>query len=341
MRRLAAARAGQCGLQIFSLPQVAARLAGGFLYSITPEVLEPAIRAVIDEGGFAELASVRELPGMTRAVARTLRHAWNADIDLSDIAKRDGAARLSDLAMIEQRIKQQIPPAAMLPRDIRSAALDQVHRALAVIGPLRIERLSWIAPIWHPLLNQLCTVMPVEWEAPAAADTSWFTGSVTRVPGQSGSSKLDLVSCADPHHEVVESLRWVRSLLSTGMAKPSEIAIAAAYPAAWDEHFLALAADTGMRIHFSHGVPALTTRDGQRCAALADILLRGLSEARVRRLVSLCTREGSVLDQLPSNWLTMLPRGATLLTLSDWQRALAGLESDGQPFDAETVLLPG
>jgi len=228
----------------------------------------------------------------------------------------------------------------MLPRDIRSAALDQVHRALAVIGPLRIERLSWIAPIWHPLLNQLCTVMPVEWEAPAAADTSWFTGSVTKVPGQSGSSKLDLVSCADPHHEVVESLRWVRSLLSTGMAKPSEIAIAAAYPAAWDEHFLALAADTGMRIHFSHGVPALTTRDGQRCAALADILLRGLSEARVRRLVSLSTREGSVLDQLPSNWLTMLPRGATLLTLGDWQRALTGVESDGQPFDAETVLLP-
>jgi len=110
MRRLAAARAGQCGLQIFSLPQVAARLAGGFLYSITPEVLEPAIRAAIDEGGFAELASVRELPGMTRAVARTLRHAWNADIDLSDIAKRDGAARLSDLAMIEQRIKRRFLP---------------------------------------------------------------------------------------------------------------------------------------------------------------------------------------------------------------------------------------
>jgi len=30
------------GLQIFNLPQVAARLAGGFLYPVTPDILEPA-----------------------------------------------------------------------------------------------------------------------------------------------------------------------------------------------------------------------------------------------------------------------------------------------------------
>jgi PD-(D/E)XK nuclease superfamily len=341
MRRLTAARVGQCGLQIFNLPQVAARLAGGFLYPITPELLEPAIQAALDKGGFAELDSVRSLPGMTRAVARTLRHAWNADIDLAAIVTRDGgAARLSDLAMIEQRVREQVPPTAMLPRDIQMAALEQVHRAPAALGPIRIERLSWIAPLWRPLVNRLCAVVPVEWEAPAAADTSWFTGSVTPISAPKGSPKVDLVSCADPHHEVVEALRWVRNLLSAGLAKPSEIALAAASPDAWDEHFLGRAADTGMRIHFSHGVPALSTRDGQRCGALADILLRGLSEARVRRLVSLCAREGSVLDQLPSNWLTALPRGATLLTLGDWQRALTGLKLDCQRFDAETVLLP-
>jgi hypothetical protein len=83
----------------------------------------------------------------------------------------------------------------------------------------------------------------------------------------------------------------VRNLISSGAARPGDIALAAAHPEAWDEHFLALAADTGIRIHFSHGVPALSTRDGQRCAALADLLLRGLSEARVRRLVTLCHRE--------------------------------------------------
>ena len=154
------------------------------------------------------------------------------------------------------------------------------------------------------------------------------------------SADPDLVSCADPHHEVVEALRWVRELLASGRARPNEIAIAAASPDAWDEHFLALAADTGLRIHFTHGIPALSTRDGQRCAALADILLRGLSEARVRRLVSLCAGEGTVLDQLPANWLTALPRGATLVTLDDWQRALKGMVLDSGPLEAGRILHP-
>ena len=150
----------------------------------------------------------------------------------------------------------------------------------------------------------------------------------------------DLVSCADPHHEIVEALRWVRTLLAAGQARPNEIAIAAASTDAWDEHVLALAADTGLRIHFSHGIPALSTRDGQRCAALADVLLGGLSEARVRRLMSLCANEGTVLDRLPSKWLTALPRGATLLTLDDWQRALKRTALDGEPVDAGTILHP-
>src|ERR1700737_2410694 len=70
--RLAAARAGQSGLQILSLPQLATRLAGGFAHAITAEVLEPAIQLALREGDFSELDRVRELPGITRAVARSL-----------------------------------------------------------------------------------------------------------------------------------------------------------------------------------------------------------------------------------------------------------------------------
>src|SRR5215831_13424904 len=158
-RRLEAARSGESGLQIFNFPQLAARLAGGFLYPVPPEVLEPAIKMALDEGGFSELNAVRALPGMTRAVARTLRHAWNADLDLSHIAKRDGAARLSDLACLEQRVADQLPSAALLPRALRTAALNQIHRAPVLLGPIRIEHLSWIAPLWRPLLNRLCTVV--------------------------------------------------------------------------------------------------------------------------------------------------------------------------------------
>jgi len=47
MRRYEAARAGEVGLQILNLSQLAARLAGGFAQPITPEILEPAIQAAL------------------------------------------------------------------------------------------------------------------------------------------------------------------------------------------------------------------------------------------------------------------------------------------------------
>jgi PD-(D/E)XK nuclease superfamily len=339
MRRLAAAHAGDSGLQIFTLPQLAARLVGGFVQPIAPEILEPAIQCAIGAKGFKELDRVCELPGITRAVARSLQKVWNADIDLA-AAERGAAPRLLDLAVIEERLRAQLPPATLLPRDLRSAALARVDRAPVLVGPLRIEGVPWIAPLWRPLLNALCKIVAVEWEVPAIAETSWFAGAAKPVALNETLDKADIVSCADPHHEVVEALRWVRKLLSMKLAKPSEIAVSAAAPGTWDEHFLALTANTGLRIHFTHGVPALSMRDGQRCAAVADVLVRGLSEQRMRRLVALCTGEGTQLDRLPSGWLGALPRGASLFGLDDWERVLGGLQIDGCPIQVGPVLLP-
>jgi RecB family exonuclease len=336
MRRLAAARASKSGLQILTLPQMAARLAGGFTYPVTAEQMEPGIQIALDEGGFAELDHVRELPGMTRAVARALRKAWDADIDLAEIE----GERVHDLALIEERMKARFPSAAMTPRDLRNAALARVDRAAALLGPVRIERLSYVAPVWRPLLNALRHVVAVAWEAPSAADTAWFEGVVEPLAKSESAVEWVRVSCADPHHEVIEALRWVRELISVGRAKPSDIAIATASTAPWDDHFLALASDAGVRLHFSHGIPALSTRDGQRCAALVDVLLRGLSNERVRRLVSLCLGQGCAVDRLPENWLSVLPRGATLPTLADWQRALDAAKRTLPMFDTGNTLLP-
>jgi hypothetical protein len=133
--RLAAARTWQSGLQILSLPQLAARLAGGFAHAITAEVLEPAVQLALREGGFSELDRVRELPGITRAVARSLRRAWEADVDLIAFAKRDGTPRLRDLARIEQGVKRYLPPAVLLPRDIRDITVTHAARAPALLGP--------------------------------------------------------------------------------------------------------------------------------------------------------------------------------------------------------------
>jgi hypothetical protein len=91
-------------------------------------------------------------------------------------------------------------------------------------------------------VNELRKVVPVEWEAPVLAETTGFAGAVEPVALNGTLDKADIISCADPHHEVVEAFRWVRKLLSMKLAKPSEIAVAAAAPGTWDEHVLALAA---------------------------------------------------------------------------------------------------
>jgi len=51
MRRAAAARANECGLQIATLPQVAARLAGGFTAPLATEALDLAVQCALAEGG--------------------------------------------------------------------------------------------------------------------------------------------------------------------------------------------------------------------------------------------------------------------------------------------------
>jgi len=63
------------------------------------EQLEPAIQDALGEGGFVELEHVRHLPGMTRAVLRTLRKIWSADVDLS-AAGRDGQRRIAEMSRL-------------------------------------------------------------------------------------------------------------------------------------------------------------------------------------------------------------------------------------------------
>jgi hypothetical protein len=339
MRRFAAARAGEIGAQILSFSQLAARLAGGFTQPITSEILEPAIQEALKEKGFRDISRVCDLPGMTRAVARSLRKAWEADIDLA-AREKSRTARLQDLAEIERRVRAKLPPAVLLPVDLREAALARIDRAPVLIGAVHIERVPWIPPLWRKLVNGLAEVVTVRWSAPAAADVSWFRGEVAMRAPERATAEQEVVSCADPRHEAVESLRWVRALLTSKAAAPRDIAIATAAPAAWDEYFLGLRANAGLRIYFTHGVPALSVREGQRCAAVADILLRGLSETRARRLVALCADQRTDLDRLPQGWLRALPRGAALMTLADWEHALRALKERDGFAEVESVLMP-
>jgi hypothetical protein len=338
MRRLAAARQGEVGLNITTLPLLAARLAGGFNRPARSQILEPAIRTALDQGGFADFQKMRGLPGMTRSLMWTLGKAWDADLSLETLAA--DSVRIADLALIERRAHAALPSGALTPRLLRDAALARLSHAAQVLGSIELEHVTKVVPVWRPLLDALAEVVDLRWRAPEAADRAWFQGKLLDEPAPTP-SPTQLVSCANPRAEVVESLRWVRELLATGRAQPEEIAITAASTEAWDEYFLVLATSAELPVHFSHGIHALSTREGQVCAALADLLLSGLSQDRLRRFLRHTFDHGPLLKSLPPYWAAGLRPEAGLFEVDHWRRALdaaAPRRPDGP--DPTPILMP-
>lgn len=333
MQRLNAAREGATGRQILTLPLLAARLAGGFVGPASQEILYPAIRQALDAGDYEDIGKVSGLPGMPSAVLSALRGWWDAGIAT---ALPDNA-RLRDFTLLEQRVRETMPRGALAPPDLLEAALQRLHLAPRLVGPITIHEVPEIKPIWRQLVVQLCDVVPVRWVASSQSRRSWFPGEhETRSPGTSVLASADV--CADPRGEVREALRWARARIAEDAIPPHEIAVAAASPTAWDDTFLVLSREAGLPLHFTHGIPALATREGQTCAALADILLRGLSQERVRLLFA---RVPPVRAQIPPDWAKGLKRSAALTTLQLWQHALEAARDERADGDAaERTLLP-
>lgn len=331
--RLAAGRAGRHGLQIMSFEQAAVRLAGGFVRPIDDESLRSAIQAALSATPMGELESIKTLPGMIEAAADTLHKAWRAGIDLTAHAA-DDHPRLAAIARLEAAVLDQLPSGMLRPLDIAAAAIERLAHAPAILGPMEIVGLTELSPCWRPLLQALTTHIPVQWTAGPRSVPAWLddTGvTIARAPAQA--PEINAVSAATAYHEAIEAMRWARGLLASGVA-PSEIAIATASPVDYDDHFLALRADANIDLHFVHGVRTVSTRDGQAAAALADIVVRGLSQSRLRRLAALC-RDSGPFASLPEGWLRVLPSDAPLSTPSAWHRLLGRLATEDWPDGAD------
>ncbi|RWH52859.1 MAG: PD-(D/E)XK nuclease family protein [Mesorhizobium sp.] len=305
MARLKAARAGAVGLQIMTLPQLAARLVGGFVRPAHRKELEPALAEALAEGGFAELTPLQGLPGTVRALVQTFERLWSAGVDL---ASAGPAPRLSDLALIERRVRTRLGPGVLTSPDLAAAALARARLAADLLGPVDFEHIVWVAPVWRSLVAALGEVTAV-------------TGLPSDGPGGAPAVVTAWV-CADPHSEVVEALRWARELIATGRARPEEIAIAAAAPGPWDESMQTLVASSELPVHFSHGMPILSTVEGQACAALAELLGRGLSQERVRRWLAHSAGRCAGLEALPEHPLAGIQGQAHLNDLAHWRPAL-------------------
>lgn len=335
MQRAAAARANAIGLEVLMLPQLAARLCGGFVEMTPPEVLFPLIRSALGEGGFSTFNDIAGLPGMPRAVMEALRKIWNADLDLKSLAER--GEQMADLKRIEDQLRRQLSAAWLLPTDLRNRAVERAGKAPKLLGTVVLDGISDIEPLWRPLINAL--VPHIEWRTSGKVDRKWFAGHLAERPlARPEFRRVEAV--ADHRSEVIEALRWARELMSTGTVAASDIAITSTSLGDYDEHMLVLRREASLPIHFAGGIPALSTAAGQSCAALADILLRGLSQDRVRRLLLGLPKAGA-LKLLPADWSRGIRPAASLNTVAQWETTLSQARerrADGEL--AETLLLP-
>lgn len=334
MRRIEAARAGENGNEIVTLPLLAARLAGGFIRPAMTADVEHAVRSALDAGGFDQIDAARDLPGFVRAAARSLAELWESGLTLDGKTLDNG--QVADVAMLEERVRAALPAGVLTAVDLGNAALARVGHARAVLGAIELDRVFHVAPVWRPLLSALHSETPLTWCNAPAASVTWFDGAIS--VGEVMPVAAEYVLCANARAETVEALRWLRELLAAGV-KPHEIGMCAAAPEPWDDHFLALARDARLPLYFAHGVPALATQGGQACAALADILLRGLNQERFRRLASYSLGQSKQLADLPRSWRAGLSSEARLGDVAQWRGALNAAVAAGC-VDISQVLLP-
>ena len=340
--RLEAARHGWHGAEIRSIEQLAQRLAGGFLCPIEADTLTDAAADAIRSASAADLGdlvAISDLPGLSGALAATLTKVWRADIDLeARAACQPGVARLTTLVRLEAAILTRLPRAMLRPADLVRRALDRIAHAPSVLGPVECRFLPDLAPCWRPLLVALAEKLNVTWNAGPRPVPAWVREaglhSVTAAPTI---PELGVVTCATARHEVIEAVRWARGLLAAGKARAQDIAFAAAAPGEFDDLVLAIGQEANLDVHFGHGRRALATRDGQTAAALADIVLRGLSQDRVRRLARVAHDPATPFGRLPEGWARPLPRTAPLGTPERWRQALAAA---GSPAAVTDILLP-
>jgi hypothetical protein len=328
--RLDAARQRRHGVQIMSFEQLAVRLAGGFTRPIDDECLRTAIQAVLPDTTLGELESIKLLPGMVDAAADTLHKAWRAGIDLA--ARAGDHPRLDSIARLEAAVLAQLPPGMMRPTALVARALERVAHAHAVLGPVEIVGITELSPCWRPLLQELTAHTSVRWTAGPRPTPPWLEAfDVTINRADATVPATSTVSAATAYHEAIEAIRWARGLMASGEAEPADIAIAAASTDDYDDHLLALRADANLDLHFVHGIKVTTTRDGQAAAALTDLLIRGFSQTRMRRLAALCGSETGPFAGLPQGWLRVLPTDAPLASPASWHRLLDRLTADDWP----------
>jgi hypothetical protein len=105
--RTRAALTGRQGLQLLTIEQLAARLAGGFIQPIDPDDFNGAVAAALAVP-MGELDAIKVLPGFRRAAASSLAKAWTAGVNLAEESESatdpTAKSRLASFATLEREV---------------------------------------------------------------------------------------------------------------------------------------------------------------------------------------------------------------------------------------------
>jgi hypothetical protein len=329
------AQAGSVGTAVMTFEHLAARLAGGFLQVATSLDIAAALEAALD-GPLGELESIAHLPGFRRAAAATLSKAWSAGLKLSELAMSEAldasiGRRYQALALLEVRILSALPPSLKPPAAIAEAARARSSHAPQLFGIIDVQAHTELHPVWRPLLLDLASLMPVRWIAGPSHIPDWLGVSAVSIQTALAEDPERIAEvCANPRHEVLEAFRWARSLITEHGVAPGDIAFAAAAPMMWDEHVAALRTVSDLPVHVAHGERAVWTAEGQAAAALAELLLNGVSRSRLLRFIRLDPAHRGADVELFRATFADSP-------LLDWSHVRAPLEACASALDTDAL----
>ena len=290
--RLALASARDGGRRRVDLATLAAELAAPHTRPIEEEALRAACAGALGAGGLGSLDALGAHAGAGAACTRALLRTWQARERLDQIPEGARSARLTEIAALSERVREQLGPSAGTRREVLRAATRAVERGETAL-PEQVV-FTGRASAGREGASLACALMErtaVRWEGPQALMPTWARSPQveTRTWGPTEHRSVMRVSAAHPLHEALAALGWVRALLAGGV-EPGDVALALVAPGDHEAHVGAYARSAGLALRPTRGTPALETGQGQACAALArgetvahDEATRALWEATCAR----------------------------------------------------------
>lgn len=321
--RAALARNGVVGGQVMAFEHMVERLAGGFLRIVDIMTLRETVKACLKDTDLGELDGIKDMPGMTTACADSLMAWWMSGLSNPDF---ESHPRMQAIFTLEAAVEERLPAHLKKPADIVDMACKRIAIAPKVLGEVVFLGMTDLHPVWRPVLHAMAGLdgFPFSWDAGPYAVPEWLKtfpeGKVNFIASAAKTPTLSAETASDARHEVLEALRWAVELLADGH-KGEDIAIAAVSTGAYEGIVHTISRDSDIEIHMPNGIPALQTQTGQECAALADILIRGISHKRVRRLYEVAS-SSKAFEGVPEDWIKRIPQDASLLTVHRWNRLL-------------------